>query len=178
MPLVDRRYAEALIDISVQNKEIDAYQQDFQYIVDVFNKQEDFKFFLLSPEINADIKKDTLKKLFDGSIKPELLKFLMLLLDKGRIKFLPGMFDEFVNMADKKRNILSITIVSTSPLSATQISAIKEKYRKVYNASSVKAANEIDLDLIGGIKVKIGDEVIDGSIKGRFEDLRNLLLNK
>ncbi|HEX3028822.1 MAG TPA: F0F1 ATP synthase subunit delta [Clostridia bacterium] len=178
MPLIEKRYAEALINLSVQKKEIDAFEQDFQSIVDIFNDQEDFRFFLLSPEISTEVKKGALKEVFGGSVKPELLNFLMLVLDKGRIKFLPGIFEEFISLADKEKNVLSMTIISTSPLSEDQIKIIKDKYQKIYNASSVKVALEIDTGILGGIKIKIGDEVVDGSIKGRLDALRNVILSK
>ncbi len=178
MPLIEKRYAEALINLSVQMKEIDTFEQDFQSIVDIFNDQEDFRFFLLSPEISTEVKKGALKEVFDGNVKPELLNFLMLVLDKGRIKFLPGIFEEFVSLADKEKNVLSMTIISTSPLSEDQIKIIKDKYREIYNASSVKATLEIDDGILGGIKIKIGDEVVDGSIKGRLDALRNMILSK
>ena len=177
MSLIERRYAEALIDISVENGAIDGYQQEFQNVVDVYNKEQELKFFLLNPRVNTDAKKDVLKKVFSDSVNSNVVNFLMLLLDKGRAKFLPGILEEFIRLADKKKNILNMTIISAAPLKDAQIDEIKEKYMKIYNASSVKVNVEVDESLIGGVKVKIGDRVVDGSIKGRLESLKELLAN-
>jgi F-type H+-transporting ATPase subunit delta len=175
MPLVERRYAEALVDISVQSSAIDAFEQEFKSVVTLFKEQSDFRFFLLNPEITIETKKETVKKLFSGNLKKEMVSFLALLLDKGRINILPGIFDEFSRMADIKRNVLNMTVISAEVVNEEQINEIKEKYKKIYNASSVSLKVEIDKSQIGGVKVKIGDRVVDGTIRGRLEGLKNLL---
>lgn len=176
MPLVERRYAEALVAIAEQNGLIDEYQQEFQAVVDAFHHQMEFKFFLFNPEIKIDVKKEVIRKIFTGRVKNELINFLELLLDKGRIKFLPGILQEYVKMADQKKNILSITIVTAATLDGAKVEEIKEKYKKLYHASHVKAQVEMDPKLIGGLKVKIGDKVIDGTIMGRIESMKEILL--
>jgi F-type H+-transporting ATPase subunit delta len=176
MPLVERRYAEALVNISVQSSDIDVYQQEFQTVVTLYKEQPDFKLFLLNPEIRIEEKKEIVKKLFGNSLKKDMVNFLMLLLDKGRIKFLSGIFDEFTRLADKKKNVLNMTIISASPVDEKQINEIKQKYMKLYNSSAVKLNIEIDNKQIGGIKVKIGDKVVDGTVKGRLTGLKDLLL--
>lgn len=178
MPLIERRYAEALINISVEDGAIDVYQQELGAVAGIFDTQPDFRFFLLNPRIKTDMKKETLKQLFGGTLKAKLVSFLLLLVDKGRIKFLPGIMEEFAKLADRKKNTLNMTVISAAPLQEAQLNQIKEKYRKLYGASAVKAEAEIDPSLIGGIKVRIGDRVIDGSIKGRLESLRDLIVEK
>jgi F-type H+-transporting ATPase subunit delta len=175
MPLVERRYAEALVNISVQSGAIDEFQQEFESVVTLFKEQPDFKLFLLNPKVEIESKKEIVKKLFSDSLKAEMVSFLLLLLDKGRIKFLQGIYDEFSKMADYKRNVLNLTVISASTIGEKQINEIKEKYKTIYNASSVTLKVEIDKTQLGGVKVKIGDRVVDGTIKGRLEGLRHLL---
>ena len=176
MPIIERRYAEALVNIAEQSASIDSYQDEFRNIVEIFDTHPDFKVFLLNPEFKSDIKKEVIRNIFSNSVRIELVNFLMLLIDKGRMKLLPGIFDEFSKLADKKKNLLNMTIISASSLEESQINEIKEKYRKLYNAYYVKADIEIDVGLIGGVKVRIGDKVTDGTIKGRLESLKHLLV--
>ena len=175
MPLVERRYAEALVDISEQAGAVDVFQHELQTVVDLLDNQADFKFFVLNPEIRIETKKAVFRKLFGNRAKPDMLNFLLLLIDKGRIKSLPGILREFVKLADKKRSILNMTIISAAPLSESQINRIKEKYRGAYNALAVSAEVRIDESLIGGVKVIIGDKVVDGSVKGRLESLKAVI---
>ncbi|KNY28511.1 F0F1 ATP synthase subunit delta [Pseudobacteroides cellulosolvens] len=175
MPLIDKRYAEALVEIADNANAIDEFQHELVEIIGIYKDQQDFRLFLNNPEVKIDTKKETLKSIFSKDLRPEILNFLLLLLDKDRIKHLPGINDEFIKLADIKRNTLNMTIISAAELDELQITKIKEKYGKLYSATSVKASVEIDQSLIGGVKVKIGDKVIDGSVKGRLESIKELL---
>ncbi len=175
MPLVERRYAEALVQISAQAGAIDEYQRDFEAVVNIFNTQPDFKYFVLNPEVKTEVKKEVLKKLLENQVNPVLVNFFMLLLEKGRIKQLPGILDEYVRLADRKRNILNMTIISAIPLSEEQINKIKDKYTGIYGAAAATVNVSVDAGLIGGVKVVIGDKVIDGSVKGRLESLKAVI---
>ena len=100
----------------------------------------------------------------------------MLLLDKKRFEKIIGIFEEFVKLADEEKNVLNITIISASPLEPIQLDKLTEKYRTLYNSSSINVTVKIDNDLIGGIKVIIGDKLIDGTIKGRLQELKKTLV--
>ncbi len=176
MPLVERRYAEAFIDIAAEAEAVDSYRDELKDFVELFKSQPEFKSFLLDPEIKTESKKIVVRKAFSNNLRPETINLIMLLLDKGRVKFLPGIYDEFVKLADKRGNVLNMTIVSASGLDEAQLDRIKEKYKSVYNASQVKADIKVDKTLIGGVKVKIGDKVIDDTLKGRLESLKGLLV--
>jgi len=177
MPLVESRYAEALVGISEQCKAIGAFRQELQWIVNIYNSQEDFRNFLLSQKVDKNAKKDVVKNIFSGRIRSELLNLLMLLIDKGRVMLVPGIAKEFDRLADQKEKVLTMKIISAVPLEDEQVNKIKEKYRSMYNASSVKAELEIDNSLIGGVKVKIGDKVFDGTVKSQLEELRQMIVN-
>ena len=175
MSLAEIRYAEALADISFQDGTWDNYRSILETISKTFKSQEDFRWFLLSPEINPEIKRETLKKLFGKDLDEKLLNFIMLLIDKSRLNNLPGIVKEFNRQADLRKNVLQIDITSAAPLSESQIERIKEKYRSEYNTISARAEIKIDKSIIGGIIVKIGDRVIDSSVKGRLGDLNNFI---
>ncbi len=176
MSLVERRYAEAFINIAAQAEAIDSYQSELQGIIELFKSLPELRTFLLDPEVKTENKKAVVREAFSNNLKIETLNMLLLLLDKGRVKFLPGIYEEFVRLADRKKNILNITIFSASDLDKSQIDRIKVKYGKLHNALEVKAEIKVDKTLIGGVKVKIGDKVIDDSLKGRLESLKELLL--
>jgi F-type H+-transporting ATPase subunit delta len=177
MPLIEKRYAEALVGLSVQNGAIDDYQQELLVIVELFENQPDFRLFLLNPEINIEIKKTVIRNAFGNNAKKELVNFLFLLLDKGRIINLPGILYEFTEAADKIKNTLNITIISAAPLDDKQVRDLVDKYKRIYNMTNAKLNLEIDESLIGGVKIKIGDKIVDGTITGRLKGLKELLLD-
>jgi len=102
----------------------------------------------------------------------------MLLVDKERFENIRGIVEEYFRLADERKNILNMTIISAFPLEDVQINRIKEKYKKLYNKTDVKAKLIIDKSLIGGVKIQIGDKVIDDSIKGRLLCLKEALLQR
>jgi F-type H+-transporting ATPase subunit delta len=177
MPLVDKRYAEALVDMAIEGDAIDAYQQDLIPLIAVFDQKNEIKSFFLNPEINIENKKDLIKKSFNGKIRNELINFLLLLVDKGRFGHLSSIVNEFIILSDKKKSTINMTIVSANPLDEEQISEIKNKYIGLHKVNSAKVTLRLDESLIGGVKIIVGDKVVDGTVKGRLESLRQVLAN-
>lgn len=178
MPLVEKRYAEALVDIAVRNGALDSYQNELLEVADLFSTNEEFRVFLLNPEIKNEYKKSTLGKIFEKEIAGNLLNFMLLLLDKKRMNIFPGIVEEYIKLADKERNVLKMDIVSAGPLSDEQVDKIKEKYRSAYGAVDIRVNLSVDPSLLGGVKIIVGDKVIDGTVKGRLENLKDILVKK
>ncbi len=176
MSLVENRYAEALINIAAEKASIDEFLQDLGSFAHMYSSEPGFKDFLLNPQNETGVKKNVVFTVYNGRVKPEIINFVSLLLDKGRIKYLPGIYEEFIKLADQKRSILTINILSAVPLGGEQISVIANKYQKLYNAVSVKTQVKYDPGLIGGIRVVVGDKMTDASVKGRLRELEQLLL--
>ena len=176
MSLVENRYAEALIGIAAEKNSIDAFLQDLGTFAEIYSGEPGFKDFLLNPQNETRTKKDVVKNALNGRIESDIINFVSLLLDKGRIKHIPDIYKEFVKLADEKRSILNISIISATPLDEGQIKIITEKYGKLYKAASVKAEVKLEASLIGGVKVAIGDKLTDASVKGRLKELQQLLL--
>ena len=176
MSLVESRYAEALINIAAEKASIDEFLEDLGTVALMYSGEPGFKEFLLNPQNETTLKKNVVYNSYNGRVKPEIINFVSLLLDKGRIKYLPGIYSEFVRLADEKRSILTINILSAAPLGDEQISVITHKYQKLYNAVSVKTQVKYDPSLIGGIRVVVGDKMTDASVKGRLKQLEELLL--
>lgn len=175
MSLVEKRYAEALVSLSFEQNAIDLYQEDLGLAAKAYAEQADFRNFLLSPEIKTAIKQDTIRKIFADKLKQEVVNFLLLLVEKGRISYLPDIYKEFVDQADEKRNILHMIIVAPFPLDEVQIRKLTGKFGALYNSSSVKADIKLDKSLIGGVRIIIGDKVIDGTVAGQLKALRDVL---
>jgi F-type H+-transporting ATPase subunit delta len=176
MPLVVKRYAEALIEIAEQGGMIPEYEEELKAIADTYRSSPELRDFLLSPEIKVQVKKAAVQAMFTGKVRTELVSFQLLLLDKGRIKHVQGIVTEFFRMASHKRNILHMTIASATPLEDEQVQRIKEKYRSLYGAVDVIVKLAIDQTLLGGVKVVIGDKVFDGSVKSRLDALKELIV--
>lgn len=174
MPLVEKRYAQALLELS--RGDVYNVKQEFMDLVGIYNSDADLRQFLLDPVVKTDNKQNLIKNVFTGIVSKNMVNFLLLLISKQRIGSLPQIFEQFVQLADRMANVLDIKIITVEPLSEVQLNSIKDKFKKKYNANSVKTTEIIDASIIGGIKVIIGDKVYDGSIKGRIESLTELVV--
>lgn len=173
MPLVEKRYAQALLELSLED--ITNVRLEFQQFVEIFNADKDFRDFLLNPTVKLDKKQGLIREIFAGRLSKNMLNFILVLIAKQRINELPGIFSQFVYLADLKANVLDMKVITFAPLEEVQLSSLKEKFVKIYKASDVKINEIVDPSIIGGIKVIIGDKVYDGSIKGRIESLTELV---
>lgn len=178
MPLVNTRYAEALIELFEEKGSTDEVLNNLRTVLGLFKDNPGFNSFLLDPQIHVDSRKKALKDVLENQIENELMNFLMLLIDKGRLKYLGGIVDEYTRMADERKNILKLKIISAAPLEDAQIDSIKEIYMKMYKKNAVKAELQIDKSLIGGVKIQIGDRVIDDSIKARLMNLKEMMIKQ
>lgn len=178
MPLVESRYAEALIGITEENCSTDVVLCDFYDLIKSFDNNPQLEAYLSNPNVQAKEKKKLLEAVYKGGVDESLLRLLYLLIDKSRTKHIKGIMYEYKRFADKKKNILNLKISSVVQLDELQIEKIKEKYAKIYKKDRVIAIVEIDSSLIGGIKVQIGDRIEDYSLKSRLDSLKNLLMER
>jgi len=171
MAALERRYAKALMDALKSKDEKIEMNNKLGEIAELFNSNMQFKKILLDPRINSKAKVGVIKELFTdtGSM---LISFLSLLIDKNRISCLSGISNEYSLLTRELNNELFINIISASKLSDDEINGISDKYRKLYNVSAVKYSLKIDEDLLGGVKVIVGNKIYDGSLKTK---LRNML---
>lgn len=175
MSLIEKRYAEALINVAVGANALDAFQNDLAAVSDIYVNMPEFRDFLLNPENETSVRKEMVRKAFSVSLRKESLNFVLLLLDKGRVGFLPGISKEFASLADARRRVLNLTVMSALPLSKEQLDSIGRKYSSLYGAASVKINTMIDKNLVGGVKVAVGDKLTDGTVRGRLQDLKRFL---
>ncbi|MGE5328592.1 MAG: ATP synthase F1 subunit delta [Deltaproteobacteria bacterium] len=175
MPLVEKRYAEALIRIGVEHKLIDTFQADMEAVENTIKDNPELRKFLNNPSLKDNSKKEAIEKIFGNDIHKDSVNFLKILIDKGRMKNFSGIIEQYKLLADEIKKCLNLKIISTEPLSESQINKLGEKLRLQYGSENVKADNVIDPSIFGGVIVKIGDKMIDGSIKGKLDRMQSAM---
>lgn len=173
MPLVEKRYAQALLELS--GSDVDSVKQEFGDFTNLYNSDKDFRDFLNNPVIKTDKKQSLIKSIFTERLSKNMLNLVLLLISKHRTVEIPGIYNQFVQMANETANVLDIKIIMATQLDEVQLESIKEKFRKKYNAIAVNSTEIVDASLIGGLKVIVGDKVYDGSVKGRIESLTEIV---
>jgi len=156
---LDRRYALALYNTCVEAGNVELVLEDLKEIVDEMKNNEGLIKIIRNPQINKYNKKRIFKELFKGSIEDELLSFLLLLIEKGRILYLKEKYTQFRLIYLEHNNTVIAKIKSVIPLDENQREAIKQKLEKRYEKTII-LEEQIDESLLGGIQLTVGNEVI------------------
>ena len=119
----------------------------------------------------------TFINIFKGKIDEELLSFLLILIEKDRILYLREKLNEMEKIDLERKNILSAVVKTAVPLLESEISDLQEKLEKQYNKKIIMTT-EIDKSLLGGVYVRVGNDVIDGTIKSKLEEMKDIMLKR
>jgi len=172
---VATRYAKALFNAAQKERMLDSVADDLNGVVGSLEQDARFKTFLLSKVVGRDAKQDLLQKVFGDRITSLTMSVLKLMLSKNREDTLFALREEFLNLKREHDSVLLITITSAMPLSSEHQNAI---IKKIETASRKKviAETSVDATLLGGVKVEFGGYVMDGSVSGSLQRMRETLV--
>lgn len=171
--IIVKRYVDAFLSYAKERIGFEKGIQELQDIKHVIRDNTDFKRFLEAPDITNAEKNGVIDRVLQKGFSEEVRHFLKLLLEHGRI-------DKFLDIAEYARLTYSHGVEiegllkSSYPLETQSIRRIKDALEKKLQRK-LHLYIELDSSLLGGVYAKIGNIVIDGSVKRRFEDLREKL---
>ncbi|MBK5252305.1 MAG: F0F1 ATP synthase subunit delta [Peptostreptococcaceae bacterium] len=169
--LVAATYSEALFDVAVEVDKIDLFMEDLNGVVDSFDEYPEFFELFKTPQISIEEKKDIIENVFSGKINQEVLNFLKIVIDKQRGKEIAAITKAYEARVYKHKGIEKATIVSAVPLSDENMKLITEKLETL-TGKIIEMTGKIDKTILGGVTVRIGDRVLDGSLKSRLENVK------
>jgi F-type H+-transporting ATPase subunit delta len=172
---IARRYAKALLLIGKEDSQVDIYRQEIEGFSALIEKEGALERAINNPLYNAEGRKKVLGSVLEKLALSRVMKsFLTLLFEKGRFGYLSSINDFYQKLADELEGIARASLVSATELSS-------ETVDKIRNTLSDKTGKDIILEveqdpgLIGGIVTRIGDLVLDGSIKTQLLNMRESL---
>jgi F-type H+-transporting ATPase subunit delta len=175
---IARNYAETLLELAKRNGGI-ATAESFGTALDdlaaLLEGEPRIRGFLETPRISADAKKDALRRALDGRAPELFLRFLMVVVDKRRQGLFGQIARAYQTLIDEAlgRTRAQITL-SHAPDAALQADIQRALEARV--GGPVVPAFRVDPELLGGLVVKVGDEVLDGSVRSRAAGLRRRML--
>jgi F-type H+-transporting ATPase subunit delta len=172
---ISRRYAKALLLIGKEDGNAEVYRKELDRLAGLVTKEKGLEQALTNPLYNAAARKKVLQLVIEKlSLSKATRSFLFLLFDKGRIGFLVTINEFYQKLADELKNVARASVVSATELKS-------ETVEKIRATLSQKTGKDIVLDvridpgLIGGVVSRIGDLVLDGSIKTQLLNMRESL---
>ncbi|HEY9756246.1 MAG TPA: ATP synthase F1 subunit delta [Oculatellaceae cyanobacterium] len=175
---VAAQYADAILQLADQvgGQLADTVMQDLNLASETFKTSPELTLILEHPSIPTEEKRKVLVELFDGRCQDLTLRLLELLLDKRRITLVPAITREYHSLLNAKKNIVSASLVCADKLSDTALADIKARLAE-HVGSHLELEVKVDPSLLGGVVLKLGDQVIDGSLKGKLANMERILLS-
>ncbi|NLM96861.1 MAG: F0F1 ATP synthase subunit delta [Halanaerobiaceae bacterium] len=172
---IAKKYSLALFELGKEENKLTEFREQLEIITNTIEENTDLKKMLFHPLITPEDKKKILQELFSSAVSDEILNFLKILLEKRREKYIRAILNDFTALMNKENGILEVEVISAVELSAE----LKDKLeQKLINLSGYKIIlkERVSPDIIGGLILKIGDQVIDGSIRHDLELLMDRII--
>jgi F-type H+-transporting ATPase subunit delta len=174
--VVQRVYAEALLEASRDKDSIARVRKEFDAFAAALAESDELRGFLRNPQVETETKLSALDDLLTGADKI-FLNFVHLLAEKGRIAEAEAVYEEFGRLLAREERVLELELTTAVELSDKEAAKV---VKQIEDASGrrVVATRTVDPGIIGGIVVQAGSVRADASVRGRLDQLREELINR
>ncbi len=173
---VARRYSKALVALCDQDNSHDKVAAELALFVEAVDTNEDIASFVSDPSIHADSRKAVVKALCDNLKMGSTTSNLFFLLnERERLNEATGILEDFRERLDVKAGRLRASVTSAKPLNDKDVQQLKAALEKA-SGKSVLLETAVDPDLLGGVVTKVGNIVLDGSVRSTLSSLRKQML--
>jgi len=170
--IVSARYARALFSLAGESRQLDGVEQDFRHMAEALRSSAEFVAFIRNPLINRADKAQAmdaiLAKLKASDLARRFVKRLAL---NQRLSALPQIIAAYSDLLAEQRGVARAEVTAAAPLSQAQLSQLQAALAKALGKQVSLAARE-DSSLLGGVRIKVGDLMLDGSLAGKLSRLQ------
>ena len=174
--LISKTYGDALFELAVEEGKIDVLSEEILQLQKVLADNEDFGRLMNHPKIIVEEKIQVAKNVFEGRVSDELLGFLTIIISKDRYRDIDDILDYFIAEVKRYKGIGVATVTTAVPLKEEQCSKIEQRLLGTTQYAKMEMHFQVDETLIGGMVVRIGDRVVDSSIRTKLNELQKELL--
>lgn len=167
---ISGRYAKALFDFAKEQKIIEEVYADMNLINSTYNSCPDFATAMKSPIIRPDKKINIFTEIFNKKIHSVSLSYLSIIFKKGRELHIHDIVYQFIKLYKTHHNIKEVTVITTSAITSQIREQLISRLSGQLNAT-IELLEKIDISLLGGMIVKVEDQLIDTSISGKIKRL-------
>jgi F-type H+-transporting ATPase subunit delta len=169
-----RRYAEAAFEVAMRDGTLERWRSELDRAASLAGDRRAVAIFA-NPAIAVEKRAAALRDMLSDRVSGPVLNLVQLMLRRGRIEELPRVASEFRRLDDDRQGIVHATVTSAAELTQDEIRELTARLERS-TGGRVALDVEVDPSLLGGLVVRVGDRMIDGSVRGRLERLRNQLL--
>lgn len=172
---VGRVYAEALLELASEQGVVDAVAEEVEQLLPVIGQSGELHRLLTNPAIGDQERGQIIQRVFDGKVSPLLYKMMRVLGDKGRLGSLPQVAAGYLLAVAQRRGQVDVHAYVASELDADTAARVADEIGKALG-KTVSLSQTVDASLIGGLKIKVGDRLIDASVASQLRNMKNKMV--
>ncbi|WP_028608300.1 F0F1 ATP synthase subunit delta [Paenibacillus harenae] len=169
--VVAKRYAKALFELAAQQQLVSEVEAQLKLIVETLEQDEDVLKFLSLPNIDTDKKIALLKTAFGDRVSVLVLNTVELLITRGREDVIAEVYEAFVKIAGEALGQAHATVYAAKALTDEELAGVAAEFGQL-TGKTIIAEQIVEPSLLGGMQVRIGDRLYDGSLSGKLERLQ------
>lgn len=172
---VARNYAETLFDLARSQGEEEAYGEGIRQVAELLEEEPDFRLFMETPRIEPGAKKKVVRKVFGEALPGLLVNFLLVTIDKRRQRLLVAISRKYHELLDEHLGRVHAQVVVARELDDEGHEAVRDRLSRLFDKTVIPHV-KVRPEILGGIIVRTGNTIYDGSLRRHMEDLRRRLL--
>lgn len=172
---IARRYAGAMFELALKQNTLDQTLADVQGIAQLFSKHT-LAYLLREPKIPAQRKEKVLREALSSNVQPMSLNLALLIVQRNLVDLMPNIATELQQLVLDHKNEAVAEVTTAAPMDAQQQALVKQSL-EARTGKTILLEAKVNPDILGGVVARVGDQVIDGSVQQRLQNLRRQLLN-
>ena len=169
--LVSKTYGDALFAVALEESRMDEFFEAAKALADILRTNEDFGKLMNHPKIMKEDKVKIVEETFATRLPKEFIGLMTLMVEKGRASEMLSVFDYFVSLVKEEKKIGKADVTTAMAMSDAQKEKVEKKLLETTKYESFEMCYHVDESLIGGMLIRIGDRVVDSSIKTKLYEL-------
>jgi F-type H+-transporting ATPase subunit delta len=167
---IARVYARALFEVAVEHDSLDEIREQLDMFADALNENRQLASFFFSPYFSAEEKKDGLARAVTDA-NPAFANFLQALIERHRMPAIFRIRAEFIDLWDEAKRLLPVLITTAVELDSATVQNLSKRIGDQVDRN-IEMSTAVDPEILGGVMLRVGNVILDASIKNRLEQLR------
>lgn len=169
--LVSKTYGDALFEVALEEDKLDQFLEEVKAVKAAVDENQDLFKLMSHPKVVKEEKIKVVEDIFSGKVSRELVGLIRMIVDKGHFEQIDSVFTYFIDEVKEYRNIGTAYVTSALELTDAQKSAIEKRLLETTKYVTFEMHYNVDAAIIGGLVIRIGDRVVDSSVRTKLADL-------
>ncbi len=169
--LVSKTYGDALFEVALEEDKLDQFLEEVKAVKAAVDENQDLFKLMSHPKVVKEEKIKVVEDIFSGKVSRELVGLVRMIVDKGHFEQIDSVFTYFIDEVKEYRNIGTAYVTSALELTDAQKSAIEKRLLETTKYVTFEMHYNVDAAIIGGLVIRIGDRVVDSSVRTKLADL-------